>query len=230
MRCCTYYFDDFSVASFRSEIIDSMAYLVITDGFGVVIDPHEDQDMLKDLSQIMSLSIILTHEHFDHISGVNWLKEHFDATVYASAVCAERIESKRNGTELFPLLLINDKKAYREFKDKYQLPYRCEVNSMLSNEFLLNCGKCQFYCFETPGHTEGSMSVLVNNTALFAGDVLLGNGEEFRSIDANIERYQMVTLPKFISLLSNDVTVFPGHGTPDSLSSILRKQGFYNGS
>lgn len=230
MRCRRYSFDGFTVVTYRSEIIDSMSYLIILGDAGIVIDPHEEMDMLEDLARGSIINAVLTHEHFDHISGVNWLRKYFDTTVFASRICADKLMSKRNGTELFPLLLIGDKQAYDRFKANYQLPYRCIVDSYLSEDAEWHFGKSTIRFLETPGHTPGSISLLLNNTALFVGDVLLGNGEEFRSMDANTKAYQKVTLPKFIKLLSNNPIVFPGHGDPGKLSDYLDKQGFYHGT
>ena len=39
--------------------------------------------------------IFLTHEHYDHISGVNYWKEKCEAEVVCSNICAEKIESSR---------------------------------------------------------------------------------------------------------------------------------------
>ena len=230
MRCHSYLYDDFSIISYQSDIIDSMSYLICIDDIRIVIDPHEDNDLLLDLGETLSLKVILTHEHFDHISGVNWLKSRFNTTVYASELCGNKLMSKRNGTELFPLLLIGDKIAYRQFKEKYQLPYRCVIDKLLCGDVDWYFGNCHIHIFETPGHSAGSVSVLLNNSVLFPGDILLGNEEEFRSIDADIETYKKVTLPKFIRLISDDIMVFPGHGVPGKLPFILEKQGFYYGT
>lgn len=230
MFCQSYVYGLLSIKSYQSDIIDAMSYLISIGDKRIVIDPHEDADMLSDLNGAYSLTVILTHEHFDHISGVNWLRTHFDVTVFASKTCADRIARPKNGTELFPLLLIGDKEAYKNFKNKYPLPYHCRIDQPLSGDENWRFGDCHIRIFETPGHSFGGISVLINGSILFAGDSLLGNGEEFRSIDSDIEIYKSVSLPKYICLLPCDITVFPGHGSPGKLLSILEKQGFSNGN
>lgn len=226
MRWRSYQYDGFSIISYRSDIIDEMSYLLSTDDQHIVIDPHEDDDMLSDLDGVGFLTIILTHEHFDHISGVNWMREHFKVNVCAGEICAEKISRPKNGTELFPLLLIGNKKAYREFKQKYQLPYHCTIDHKILGDVESQIGSCKICIFGTPGHSQGSISVLINNRVLFGGDSLLGNGEEFRSVDSDVDIYKSITLAKYNKLSTHNVTVFPGHGEPDTLQSIIKKQGF----
>ena len=230
MRCRSDSFTSFTVTSYRSELLASMAYLIDTGASRVLIDPHEDDDLLEDLPAGSPLAVILTHEHFDHISGVNWARSRFDVTVTASRACAERIAQPRNGTELFPLWLIGDRVAYRRVRERYRLPYHCTVDRALEGgeDWLLD--GCRLRLFPTLGHTASGLSVLVNDAALFPGDVLLGNGEEFRSLDADSGAYRRLTLPAFEALLTRDVTVFPGHGEPEKLPVILKKQGSYHGA
>ena len=59
--------------------IDSCMYIWQEEDSVVIIDPCVSKDALLYLRErnINRILVILTHEHYDHISGVNWLKENF---------------------------------------------------------------------------------------------------------------------------------------------------------
>ena len=93
---------------FPGELIDERMYLIPAGDEPVVIDPHADDALLPHLEGASLVHVFLTHEHYDHISGVNWLRTHIPCRVYASAVCAESMEKLPNSTAHFPLLFIGD--------------------------------------------------------------------------------------------------------------------------
>ena len=43
--------------------------------------------------EISDITILLTHEHYDHITGVKWLLEHFRATVICSCGCKRILDN-----------------------------------------------------------------------------------------------------------------------------------------
>ena len=64
---------------------------------GMIIDPAcEDSQIIDYIEQnnIKIEKIYLTHCHFDHISGVNWLKEKYNASVIAFYIEEEGIKNK----------------------------------------------------------------------------------------------------------------------------------------
>ena len=53
----------------------SNMYLVLEGGQALIIDPHICMPALELLrtNGVENVLVLLSHEHFDHISGVNWL-------------------------------------------------------------------------------------------------------------------------------------------------------------
>ena len=59
--------------------IDSRMYVLLENEKALVIDPCISDDALRLLQEnnVTEILVLLSHEHYDHISGVNWLRENF---------------------------------------------------------------------------------------------------------------------------------------------------------
>ena len=81
---------DRKIEVYRSRYapVKSNMFTILTGNEAVVFDPNEDEDLLELFKEkeIEKVHILLTHGHYDHISGVMWLKEHTNATVYTKMV------------------------------------------------------------------------------------------------------------------------------------------------
>ena len=213
---------NFLVRIFQDKLIDERMYVICAHEEAIVVDPHVDEDILSYLNNISKVDILLTHEHYDHISGVNWLKERFACCVYATSVCASSIEEMNNGTSYFPFLFIGDREKYHYVKNNIKLPYSCRADVIVEKRLELELSSYNILLWATPGHSPGGMSVLVDNRYLFSGDNLLGNGMELKSIDADSEVY-MKTINEYCELLNKKIIVFPGHGEIDDLDNYIFK-------
>ena len=58
------------------EPVASNMYAILKNKVALVLDPHQSDDLvvLFKKERIERVNILLTHEHYDHISGVNWLR------------------------------------------------------------------------------------------------------------------------------------------------------------
>lgn len=95
--------------------------------------------------------IFLTHSDYDHVGGIKLFKK---AQVFISVDEEKMITFKKPRL----LFLFN-----RRIKSKYE---------MLKDDDITYIGKIKVKSITTPGHTPGSMSYLVNDSILFAGDTL----------------------------------------------------------
>ena len=96
----SYIVDDKNILVFRSIYapVKSNMFTILTGNEAVVFDPNEDEELLSLLNSngIEKVHILLTHGHYDHISGVEWLKGKTGAEVFCQARCADRlVNSKR---------------------------------------------------------------------------------------------------------------------------------------
>lgn len=135
------------------------------DAFGnecILIDPGSKQpDILMEFLTERNLIphyIFITHEHFDHIWGVNYLRERYPNVLLVSH-------------EYASLNIGNSKKNLSLFYDGVGFEVRgadilvSEFKSILWNQHLIEL-------LATPGHSQGGMCIRIGEY-LFVGDLIL---------------------------------------------------------
>jgi len=157
-----------------------------------VIDPGYEADAI--LSEIESLgltleAILLTHGHFDHVGAVKDLAADTGCRVF---LCAE-------DTFLPPMFTAG--KLY--YTDTY------------TEGTILHAAGLYIHVIHTPGHTPGSVCLIVENN-LFSGDTLFAGscgrtdiGGDWNAIRSSLNR---------LAAMEADFTVYPGHGESTSLA------------
>lgn len=210
---------------FINPLIDQRMYLIELENSAIIVDPFESDDLYKSLDKknISEILVLITHEHYDHISGVNALQERYSIVVVASELCKKNIEDpEKNNTKQFPLLFLHDKHLYDAIKNKLRDPYFCVINKYFSREIKINWYGIKIIGKWLGGHSIGSSVYLINNRLLFSGDNLLGNDMEKMSYDFDDVQFNKIVLPYFKTLDSN-IYVLPGHGEILKLEEFLRE-------
>lgn len=150
----------------------------------ILIDCGMNLDLIKDIQELELdpkeiKHCIITHFHIDHIGACSDLK-FFNENVkfYAHELDSKPIEERGHdsqtaaswyGVKYTPIKL--DKKFSKDIEN-------------------LKFGKYEFQCIHTPGHTPGSISVLLKaegKKILFGQDI---HGPFMRSFGSNLEDYQ----------------------------------------
>jgi len=196
------------VLSFVNAPVPSNTFLLIReDGHCIVIDPGtKEQADVREYIQAHSLLldyIILTHEHFDHCWGVNYLLDCFpSAKVVATQLCTEWVQTPMN---YFNQLYYNSDEMYQIKKVDVIVD---EVG------WRLMWGEVPVVFINTPGHTSKGMCIEIGG-CLFTGDTIL-----YRTKPHIKKRYggSLSELKQSIDNIyhsySGDTKVFPGHGDP----------------
>jgi len=176
----------------------------------VVIDPVLDYDILASNTSTRSLEqvaafvrerelrvhyVLETHAHADHLSGSQWLKQHFNAKI----AIGERI-----------------REVQETFKDALDLPYLTtdgrQFDRLLKDGEVVEAGSLRIEVIATPGHTPACVTYKIDD-ALFTGDALFmhdyGTGRcDFPrgSADALYD-----SIAKRLYTLPDTMHVYPGH-------------------
>lgn len=206
---------------FRYEPVDSNMYFVPIGETGFVIDPNINDELLGLFKQYNTkwVQIILTHEHYDHTSGVTWLQGKIACTLYCEKVCAKGISSRRgNNPMLVAFVLATKDRAdgghrYDDFK-KTCLKYTLKADSSFELRDQLTIGGLRIECISTPGHTPGSACYIIGKSIVFTGDSLIQDTPTITRLpESNKDEFMSVTLP-FLKSLDKNILVLPGHGKP----------------
>ena len=192
-----------------SDLLESNMYLLTENGHAVVIDPFRDTSFAEGL---IIDRILLTHEHYDHISGVNLWKEATGAGVLCSAPCAVNIQSARkNLARLFDVFC-----ELQTWIELDELPpsdqnYTCTADETFHDTMSFDWQGHRFDLFEMPGHSAGSIGILVDKTHFFSGDSLMENSEIELRLPGGSRKAWEKTGHHRLLVVPASVMVYPGH-------------------
>lgn len=201
--------------------ISSNMYILISDDEALIIDPCKNMMALQLIKEngVKKVLIFLTHEHYDHISGINWLKENIDCKVFAQKLCANNIKDiKKNLSNHFGVLM---QIVYEVESEVTFSPYICEADVEYENYYELEWKGHIIEIIHTPGHSEGSVCIFIDEDNVFVGDSLIKKKVITKLPGGSKKSYNEITLP-FLKSLPNNTMVFPGHGEPDILKNFLK--------
>jgi len=155
--------------------------------------------------------IILTHTHYDHTGNLKALVKYTGAKVL---VHTNEFENLKNGFTPIPKGLSFKTRCVerigKAFYPKYASPDSFISDIVNSNEFDLNEYGIKGKIIHTPGHTDGSQSVLIGNN-LISGDTFI----HMRSgtIFPHFANDPKILLNTWQNIFDSEIdTIYPGHG------------------
>ena len=165
----------------------------------VIIDPGMNPaPLVKAIKDLEIEAILLTHAHFDHIGGVEEIRQAKGCPVYLHDLESEWLTTpKLNGSLNWPQVTppISAEPAEYALAEGQQL-------KLIGHTFRV---------YHTPGHSPGSVSLLCGND-LFAGDALFRMGVGRTDLTGGRERDLIDSIQNKLYTLPDEVVVFPGHG------------------
>lgn len=170
--------------------------------------------------------IVITHVHFDHVGSLGAIKNSCNCPAAVHKREANLLREGRfimpPGTNLFgkAISFIGKRIAWSGFF-KYNA---VEPDIEISEETDLGEFGVNGSIVPTPGHTEGSMSVVLPTGEAFVGDLAVNFlGSVFPPFAENVPEL-MASWRKIAMLGAN--TIFPGHGPPFSVNLLKKRQSF----
>lgn len=187
-------------------------YIITDGGTGdmAVIDPgFVNKELIKSVSAGRIKMILLTHGHFDHITGVAKVKELTNAKIYIYS-----------GEE--HMIPDNTQNLGKPFFGTAVAPFKADV--LLKDGDIITLGKTKIKVLHTPGHTSGGCC-FVTGGALFSGDTLMKMCCGRVDCPTGSQGQMEESLVKLKNLNGN-YKVYPGHG-PESDLDFERKYNPY---
>lgn len=178
-------------------ILQTNCYILIKNGKAVIIDPGAKAErILAALGDHELIAILLTHAHFDHIGAINELLSVKSVPVY---------------------LHEDDVPLMADPTLNYSFPKRFVVEQP-TNPYpaVLTLGEFKFEILETPGHTDGSVCLIIDDL-MFSGDTLFMQSVGRTDLKTGNATKMKQSL-KALKALDRDYTVYPGHDDPTTLN------------
>jgi glyoxylase-like metal-dependent hydrolase (beta-lactamase superfamily II) len=169
-------------------------------GEAIVIDPGDEIGRITAILEKHHLrvtAIIITHAHIDHIGGAAKLK----------AVTGAPVHMNQNDAELYDQL---DTQAGWL---GVETPERTSIDVAAREGDSLSLGAAQFQVIDTPGHTQGSISIWIpEENKLVAGDTLFRDSIGRTDLPGGNPRQILSSIHTKLLPLPADAIVIPGHG------------------
>jgi len=192
------------IRKFEVSHLNTNCYLVTKNNSGILIDAGENPTEIiyyvKDRG-IELKAILATHGHFDHVLGVPELKKHLGEVIFYL-----------HGND--EPLVKNDPRTSHISVDGYVKEGEMEFDGI------------RVKVIETPGHTLGSVTYLIENN-LFTGDTLFN--ESIGRYDLGGDKALLKKSLKRLMELDDLLTVYPGHGFLTTLGYEKLHNPFLNG-
>lgn len=178
----------------------------------VVIDPGESEGLFRILEEqcLEPELILLTHEHCDHMAGLDALRNRFSGAHFpATAACDAGLRNTRlNMSRIMEVFLYFKGKPGVQYD-----PFTCRpADEIIPDDAVLTWHGHTFRFVPLPGHTPGSEGIFLDEEIFFSGDYLIW-GEEpvLRLPGGSEEDYESITAP-YLEALPKGLKVCPGHG------------------
>jgi glyoxylase-like metal-dependent hydrolase (beta-lactamase superfamily II) len=177
-------------------------YLVACDETreGVIIDPGaEAKHILSQVEKekISVKHIINTHGHVDHVGANEEVRTALGAPILIHEADGE--------------MCAKPHASLASFVGKTKL---AEPDRLLKGGDCIKAGTLEFEVIETPGHTKGSVSLLVDGV-LFTGDTLFASSIGRTDLQGGSFDEIIRSIKEKLLVFPDETVVYPGHG-PES--------------
>lgn len=204
----------------------SNSYLIFDQDVSILVDTSIKKSrkrLLKKLDTFFGKNklsyLVLTHSHYDHVENAAIIKEKYGAKVVIQSSEGDNLKQGTslipNGTNILTRIIVGVERKINRIASYEKVSPDIWVDDcyFLSS----NC-----YLIHTPGHTKGSMSLIVDGEIALVGDAMFGvfSWSVFPPFADDVP----IMIRSWEKLLKTDCEVYlPGHGTSNS-KRLLKKQ------
>lgn len=178
------------------ELAANCYILPCGEGGAVLIDVGEGAGRVRHALSALSLTpkaILLTHGHYDHIAGVEAIRNEYGCEVYIHELDAHMLQS-------------SEANLAWQLSDVPFVPVK-EYQTVRDGD-VLHIGALDVTVIHTPGHTPGGVCYRIGDD-LFTGDTLFKMSMGRTDLGGDIG--QMRETLRMLSHMEDDCTVYPGH-------------------
>lgn len=205
---------------FRVVTRRSNAYLISYGGRNILVDtgtkPYYNR-LLKNINSIITYRecidmVVLTHTHFDHCQNASRLKRDKGSLILASSY---ESEYTKKGYTPIPKGIMPFSKFVSRIGEQFGSTFfsypSFSVDIEVNDEYTLDCYELDIKIIATPGHSAGSISLIVDNEIALVGDAMFGVFNN--SILPPFANNKMQMLESWQKLFETRCRLFlPGHG------------------
>ncbi|MDK2939958.1 MAG: hydroxyacylglutathione hydrolase [Methanolobus sp.] len=202
----------------------SNAYLVSAPDLVILIDTGCSKN-LKPLEQVLRQKelqitdidyIVVTHAHYDHVGHLAEIKEKSGAKVLAHRDAVDYLKNGHTpfpkGTMLLFKIISNAGNRFFSVGGKFT---PVEPDILIEGDYDLLKSEPTIRIIHTPGHTSGSVCLIINDESAIVGDTLFNVLPE--TVYPPFANDENELIKSWEKLLATGCSVFyPGHGKPFS--------------
>ncbi len=211
--------------------IDSNMYVLIENQEALIIDPHIDANADEYLKKcgVKKVTILLTHEHFDHTCGIPWFRANYNSYIICQKQAIEKSVQRYAGRPISVSIVLLDQGREEDVKElEREYPQFTFTADMTFDDKV-----CFFWHYHEivmehiPGHSPASTLIFIDKDIVFSGDSLIPDCEPtLRWPGSDREKYQCVVVPRLKSL-PPQCTVFPGHRDVFKMNQVVYRDGVW---
>ncbi|MBI4651080.1 MBL fold metallo-hydrolase [Candidatus Desantisbacteria bacterium] len=209
---------NYIIKSFTLGALATNSYIIACSKtqIGAVIDPggvdsSEIVDFIK--KEKFNLKYIInTHGHADHICGNNFIKQEFP-------------EAKLLIHQLDNILLRDPIKNLSSFCGTPVISFMADQT--INENDIIDLGELKIKVFHTPGHTRGSISLVLNEKYIFSGDTLFKCSIGRTDLPGGSYKDIISSIKNKLFLLNDNCIVYPGHGEMTNIGNEKKENPFF---
>lgn len=209
------------ISKIINHVVHENTYILSNDDAIIVIDPGSDSDTIitkiKELSKPV-IAILLTHTHYDHIMGLDAVREAFDhPPVYVS--------DKEASWLYTPTDNLSGLERHSDLPDVIAKP--AEEHFQYDVPYYL--GNFTFSVVKTPGHSWGGVSFIFHDDdVVFTGDALFKGTIGRWDLPTSNHEDLIRGIKENLFTLPEHYVVHPGHGMNTTIGTEIRYNPHFN--